>query len=175
MAAILPDICAEITEKVIAEGQDSSQVDLMRGIIIFCVLALGGCEDREMMDVKDAVSRNLLDPGATQFRDLKRCSGDQEVWQGEFNGKNAFGAYTGFKPFFYEKYRASTVGDDDFMALMDKCYSDLKSKAAPVQSGSLESDSGSATDSAIEVAEEAADAAERAAIEAQAAIDKAEQ
>ena len=44
----------------------------------------------------------MLDPGAAQFRKLRKIktTGSAQVC-GEVNGKNSYGAYTGFKPFIY--------------------------------------------------------------------------
>jgi len=68
----------------------------------------------------------MLDPDAAQFRDVRRCTGDRDVWRGEVNGKNRLGAFVGFKPFFYSGYRVAFSEDYDFSSMMDRCYSDLK-------------------------------------------------
>lgn len=51
---------------------------------------------------QDAITYNFRDPGAAQFRGLSGyvlSTGDRVVC-GEVNGKNAFGAYVGFQPFY---------------------------------------------------------------------------
>ena len=68
----------------------------------------------------------MLDPDATQFRDVRQCSGDRTVSNGEVNGKNSYGAYTGFKPFYYADGVVAYAGDSAFTAMMGRCYSDLK-------------------------------------------------
>lgn len=144
---------------------DSVQLDAMRAIIIMAaVLALGACDNLSgEAEVKEAVSRNMLDPNAVQFRDLGRCSGDSDVWRGEFNGKNAYGAYTGFEAFFYVDGDFATVREGDFMGLMDRCYGDV---AKPRKKTAAPDDLSTAADEAAAAAEAAADAAEKAAEEA---------
>lgn len=73
-------------------------------------------------DAKEAVSRGLLDPGATQFRNLEVCSEDRNVISGEFNAKNAYGAYVGFKSFYYADNAVALVEDPAFGPLVKRCY-----------------------------------------------------
>lgn len=106
----------------------SVQLVAMRAILIMAAaLALGACDNVSgEAEVKAAVSRNMLDPDAVQFRDLERCTEDTSVWQGEFNAKNAYGAYTGFEAFFYSNGAYATTDSDegtaDFMALLKRCF-----------------------------------------------------
>lgn len=54
---------------------------------------------------KQKASYNLMDPSAAQFRNMfaiSRGMGDDTVC-GEMNAKNAYGAYTGFKPFYVDE------------------------------------------------------------------------
>ena len=48
--------------------------------------------------VKDAVSAQLRDPSSAQFREI---FGTEDTYCGEVNGKNGFGAYSGFRKFVY--------------------------------------------------------------------------
>ena len=49
--------------------------------------------------VLEAVSDQLLDPGAAQFRHI-RISKRPDMICGEINAKNGYGAYVGFQPFY---------------------------------------------------------------------------
>lgn len=75
-------------------------------------LVLAGCkpsEEKAISLAQSEVSANLLDPGSAQFRNMKVAkmmdADDGRVIAvvcGEINGKNGFGAYAGFHPFFVE-------------------------------------------------------------------------
>ncbi|WP_316514743.1 hypothetical protein [Klebsiella aerogenes] len=75
-------------------------------------LVLSGCkpgEEKAISLAKSEVAANLKDPGSAQFRNVKVSKmTDAEdghviaVVCGEINGKNGFGAYAGFHPFFVE-------------------------------------------------------------------------
>lgn len=100
----------------------------MRRLFLLLIPLLGSCEG----EAERAVRRGMLDPDAAQFREVRRCSGDPTIWRGEVNGKNTFGAYTGFKPFFFSDGSTAYTGDPGFMVLLDRCYSDLKSDEAKI-------------------------------------------
>ena len=96
--------------------------------------AAGLCACRSEADVQNemdqnligeaeaAVRRNALDPDAVQFRNERvslnapEGKGVRKVVCGEYNGKNTYGAYTGFKP-----YRYDTL-DDEFTSLAGMEY-----------------------------------------------------
>lgn len=80
-------------------------------------------------EAKDAVRRGMLDPDAAQFRDVQSCTADRSVWQGEVNGKNSYGAYVGYKSFFYADGSVAYAGEAGFMALMDRCFGSPKTEA----------------------------------------------
>lgn len=75
-------------------------------------LFLAGCkpgEEKAVSLAKSEVAANLKDPDSAQFRNVKVSKmTDAEggrviaVVCGEINGKNGFGAYAGFHPFFVE-------------------------------------------------------------------------
>lgn len=96
------------------------------GTAAIAALALAGCDGTGK--AKDAVKATMIDPASAEFRDIAKCAGDPTVWRGDVNGKNRMGAYVGFSPFFYDGTTVAMTGDGDdrFMKLMDRCYSNLK-------------------------------------------------
>lgn len=75
----------------------------MRRLLVFLVL-VAGCDSlgdgRRLRDARAAVARNLRDPASAQFRDVK--PGTPGYVCGEANGKNAYGAYSGFARFIVD-------------------------------------------------------------------------
>lgn len=75
-------------------------------------LALAGCkpgEEKAISLAQSEVAANLKDPASAQFRNVKvakMTDADDDrviaVVCGEINGKNGFGAYAGFHPFYVE-------------------------------------------------------------------------
>ncbi|MED9724550.1 hypothetical protein RCO07_24830 [Escherichia marmotae] len=75
-------------------------------------LVLAGCkpgEEKAISLAKSEVAANLKDPASAQFRNVKVAKMTDAddgriiaVVCGEINGKNGFGAYAGFHPFFVE-------------------------------------------------------------------------
>lgn len=88
-----------------------------------CVLALtiAGCGG-ELDDVRSAVAYKLKDPGSAQFRNEREVSGGK--FCGEVNGKNAFGAYSGFHPFL------AVQGEHGFEVTIDATLADRFASAA---------------------------------------------
>lgn len=71
------------------------------GIIILSALLTAGCESGEVKKAKETVAHKLKDPASAQFRMItegKALNGLNAVC-GEVNGKNAFGAYSGYRRF----------------------------------------------------------------------------
>lgn len=94
---------------------------------VACVLAmltLAGCEG----PAERAVRAAMLDPDATQFRNVETCPADRSITRGEFNGKNGFGAYTGFSTFYYSKGHLTFIGDADFLDRIEACYGNVANK-----------------------------------------------
>lgn len=92
----------------------------MRNVgILVLLLALTACGTSE---AEEAVKRSMLEPAATQFRDVKTCDADQNLIVGDFNAKNRVGGYEGFKPFYYTEHRAIFAEDGDFAKMTDRCY-----------------------------------------------------
>ena len=75
-------------------------------------LALAGCkpgEEKAISLAQSEVAANLKDPASAQFRNVKVAKMEDAdddrviaVVCGEINGKNGFGAYAGFHPFYVE-------------------------------------------------------------------------
>lgn len=63
-------------------------------------IAAGKSEAEAIETAKKTLADSLRDPGAAQFRNVRTVSYNAgKVICGEVNGKNAYGAYVGFKPF----------------------------------------------------------------------------
>lgn len=128
----------------------------MRGVVVVgfamaCAL-ISGCDAvNDFSEAKEAASRNLKDPAATQFRDVQSCPSDSNVTMGELNAKNSFGAYTGFKPFFYADGNAVMLDDYDFEAMMTRCYGKNDSSKS-VDTSELANDAAEAAQSAAQAA-----------------------
>lgn len=79
--------------------------DTIRGLSIVVFSALfsygtlaSGLFERGYGDIEASVAAELRDPASAKFRDIRQGS---QATCGEVNGKNALGAYVGFKPFVY--------------------------------------------------------------------------
>lgn len=95
----------------------------MKRLVVLATSAtlISGCSN----PAEEAVRNQLIDPESAMFREIKACTGDSSITMGEVNGKNRMGAYTGFEPFFYESGAVYFAGSPEFMAVMNRCYSDL--------------------------------------------------
>jgi len=86
---------------------------------------LAGCSDKLLQEAQDAVAAKSLDPASVQFKDVARCSQPNMV-SGEMNAKNLYGAYTGFKMFYYDssshEVAINTGEDDSLPRLMRHCF-----------------------------------------------------
>lgn len=70
------------------------------------------------------LASQLKDPSSVQYRGVRSfvTSGNQRIICGEYNAKNSFGAYTGFKPFWvrtYEDMPVDTVAADSSSTYLD--------------------------------------------------------
>lgn len=95
----------------------------MRVVIAIALLALSGCkpsDDPELTKAKALVARQLRDPSSAQFRDVEKCYGHPAMFTGSVNGKNSFGAYTGFESFFVVGGTAFMIGSFPFDAVNEK-------------------------------------------------------
>ena len=92
-------------------------------LAISAALTLCGCdyipgtEEHLKAEGQKAASALLKDPSSAQFRNVK-VSGKTVC--GEMNGKNSFGAYTGFEPFMYESTGASLTPPGENYDFFDK-------------------------------------------------------
>ncbi|MGY4489755.1 SPOR domain-containing protein [Pseudomonas sp. TE3610] len=80
--------------------------------LLMVTLALAGCGDSALESAHKAVAYQLTDPASAQFR------GDRELADGsvcgEVNGKNSYGAYSGFGHYLARK------GSDGFQVTLDQ-------------------------------------------------------
>lgn len=77
----------------------------MRTIAIPLLLVVGGCgadkpADELLPVAKQAVASELKDPDSAKFRRLASYP-DRGLVCGQVNGKNSYGAYSGFTDFYY--------------------------------------------------------------------------
>jgi hypothetical protein len=77
------------------------------------LLALVGCSDHAK-PAKDAIMLRLKDPSSVEWRDVTYfVSGKIVDVCGSFNAKNTFGAYTGYKRFYYRSGFLVIEGEAD--------------------------------------------------------------
>ncbi|MGP9798170.1 hypothetical protein ACT3UJ_12520 [Halomonas sp. 86] len=69
--------------------------------VVIGTLLLVGCDSGHVKKSKEAVADRLRDPDSAQFRNIKsgKASNGLETVCGEVNGKNAYGAYSGYERF----------------------------------------------------------------------------
>src|SRR3546814_698861 len=89
-----------------------------RAIFISAALALSGCADPTpdpkaglIARARIAVAAELKDPDSAKFRNLLAYP-DKNLVCGEINGKNSFGAYSGFIDFYYDNGFAMIADHD---------------------------------------------------------------
>lgn len=64
-----------------------------------------------------------MDPDSVQFRGVRRCASEPALVTGEFNAKNAYGAYVGFQPFYYDRGGVLTLNEATaFGEATDRCF-----------------------------------------------------
>ena len=91
--------------------------------IAICILS--ACNQHS--EAEDAVRQYMMDPDATQFRDVSTCPDDPSLTSGEYNSKNGYGAYVGFKSFYYTRELGPVFsGDEEFGALIGRCYGNVE-------------------------------------------------
>lgn len=75
--------------------------------------------DQEVIEkIKSGVAKEMRDPSSVQIRNVYSITqADSEIFCGEVNGKNAFGAYVGFTPFYglmsYRDFLAIHIDGND--------------------------------------------------------------
>jgi hypothetical protein len=75
-------------------------------------IAISGC-DPEIRQAEQVVRDLQKDPDAAQFRNVRKCATGFYV-TGEVNGKNSYGAYSGFKVFYANSAGAHIVGEEEY-------------------------------------------------------------
>jgi hypothetical protein len=105
----------------------------MRAVLIVCGLLTGcqwvpGTEAYKIAEGQKLVAAGLRDPSSAQFRNsFFRPVGS--VVCGEFNGKNAYGAYVGFKRFYVMDGEAKTEPDTRPLTTSDDIVIDKLQRA----------------------------------------------
>lgn len=103
-------------------------------LIISAALTVSGCADLSPDPKADLIARakiaaaaGLKDPDSAKFRNLLAYP-DKKLVCGEINGKNSFGAYSGFSDFYYHNGYAMIADHDSiFRARLDElCMGALK-------------------------------------------------
>ncbi len=79
--------------------------------LLMVALALAGCGDSAVQNAHKAVAYRLMDPESAKFREDRELS-DGSVC-GQVNGKNSYGAYSGFGNYLARK------GPDGFEVVLD--------------------------------------------------------
>ena len=103
---------------------------MKRAIAIVLAINLAGCDG----EVQRAVRNEMRDPDAAKFRNVWSCGASDTVWSGEVNGKNAFGAYVGFRKFFYADGRVEFLDDPNSAAgLIERCTAAIESSTAAME------------------------------------------
>lgn len=106
------------------------------GASAIIALLLTGCGTNELTekekliaDAKQTVAASLKDPESAKFRSLDVYV-DKKIVCGEINGKNGYGAYAGFSPFYYQSgYGQITDYDSIFYPRYEEvCLGALRAK-----------------------------------------------
>ena len=80
---------------------------------LICFLTLIGCSP--MDEERRLITNNLKDPESTKFRNEKK--GKEGHVCGEFNSKNSYGAYAGYKKYIAKKPQNYYIEDGNFGGL----------------------------------------------------------
>lgn len=110
------------------------------GPLTFVAMVLAGCvpsvevqtkpvqlSSAQVDRAKRQLVRNFKDPDSAKYRNIRtyRTGMGDEIVCGEVNGKNSFGAYVGYKPFYIRVddglVRASFVDDGDLPFARTAC------------------------------------------------------
>lgn len=121
-AALALNSCAAFVDPLIEIRESSiKDLDLSAEITGMHVKKFG--QDKTITEIKKFISDSLKDPSSAQFKNFRLVDfAGGKLACGELNGKNSYGAYTGFTPFvagvadYTEKYTKSN----------DQAYRDAK-------------------------------------------------
>lgn len=76
--------------------------------------------EKVMQAIQDLVRYDMKDPDATKFRNVRLVNYlDGKVVCGEYNGKNSYGAYVGFKRFYGSPDDYETLSTDSSSSVID--------------------------------------------------------
>lgn len=88
-------------------------------LVIVAVIGLGAFvalrEEPLLSEAKAAVRTAMKDPASVEFRN-GRVSNLTDYACGEYNAKNSFGAYAGYRPFVYSKKEGLQLNMDAGLA-----------------------------------------------------------
>lgn len=101
-------------------------------VLLLAAPALATANDEMISKAKDAVSYDMRDPASAQFREVtyylrpsKKPDGEpMHVVCGQVNAKNAYGAYVGFRRFFWYDGGSAMVQSETSGPIAD-AYNDL--------------------------------------------------
>ena len=74
------------------------------------IASLASCESSEVVAAKKYVTDKMRDPSSVQFRNVTK--GNNGAVCGEFNAKNGYGAYSGFKAFYVSRVFSDIQPDE---------------------------------------------------------------
>ena len=95
-------------------------------------LMLSSCSDPFSL-AKQAVRDEMKDPEATNFRDVAWCGKPGGAVYGEYNSKNSYGAYEGFKDFYYADGVVAVSFDTfNFEQVYRRCMVEMAQRTAEI-------------------------------------------
>lgn len=68
-------------------------------------------------EVESELTKDFKDPFSVKYRNLKVSN--RGLYCGEINGKNSYGAYSGFKKFYASEEVADVATDETALAIID--------------------------------------------------------
>lgn len=86
---------------------------LIVGLSIALLPALAGAGETQIAAAKAAVERTLIDPESVRYRDLHEAPGKGVC--GQYNAKNSYGGYVGFKGFAWTEATGQVITDDGYL------------------------------------------------------------
>ena len=78
-------------------------------MVLAAMTVISGCDSSDVKKAKDEVAYNLNDPSSVQWRNVEKVN--DSLICGEYNAKNSYGAYSGFKRF--AKFGDQILIDDE--------------------------------------------------------------
>jgi hypothetical protein len=93
-------------------------------LCLFIVIFVSGCEDSNIKKAKHNLANKMKDPSSVQWKDIRKI--DENLVCGEYNAKNSYGAYIGFKKF--ASLRDLLILDDEQAIIIAGCDGEESSK-----------------------------------------------